>query len=191
MLAHEQLQAEQGLADHMAPMVARLLGTSMPGLVAVMVGPGSFTGLRAAIALALGVGLAAGCEVVGVSASEAFAETKGMWDDRLLWTAIDSRRGRVFLDQGEGFAAFALDDLPRTRARIAVVGDAANLVAATLAARGTDVMLTGARLPSAYQVALAGAKRARGDLPPRPAVPLYVDPPEARLPAGGLRPEPA
>ncbi len=175
----------------MAPMVARLLGTSMPGLVAVMVGPGSFTGLRASIALALGVGLAAGCAVVGVTAYEAFAEDKASWDGRRLWAAIDSRRGRLFLDQGDGFAAYATDAVPHTRDRVAVAGDASNLLAATLAARGTDVMLTAARLPSAYQVAMAGARRARGELPPLPAVPLYVDPPEARLPAAGLRPPPA
>ena len=29
-----------------------------------------------------------------------------------------------------------------------------------------------------------------GALPPLPAQPLYVDPPEARLPQGGLRPAP-
>jgi tRNA A37 threonylcarbamoyladenosine modification protein TsaB len=185
----EEITADHGMADFIAPMVQRTLQGEKPGLVAVMVGPGSFTGLRAAIAVAIGVGLASGCETVGVTAAEALrigAEVDG----RLLWTAVDSRRARVFLDRGDGFAAFALDGLPGTRERVAVAGDAANAVAAALAARGTDVMLTRLRQPSPFQVAQVGALRHQGKIPPLAAVPLYVDAPEARLPAGGLRPMP-
>jgi tRNA threonylcarbamoyladenosine biosynthesis protein TsaB len=72
-----------------------------------------------------------------------------------------------------------------------VAGDAAAAVAARLAARGADVMLTDARLPIARHVAVAAERRFRGELRPLPAQPLYVDPPEARLPAAGLRPPPA
>jgi len=51
-------------------------------------------------------------------------------------------------------------------------------------------MLTDARLPTPRHVAMAGARRLAGELPPLAAQPLYVDPPEARLPRGGLRPAP-
>ena len=191
-LASDRVQAEQGLADQIAPLLARLLDGRTPGLVAVMVGPGSFTGLRAAIATAHGVALAAGCPVAGVTAAEAFAsEDEDPLAGRTLWTAMDSRRGRVFLDRGTGFATAALDDVPATRERIALAGDAANDVAAVLAARGTDVMLTRLRLPTPIQVAKVGLRRARGEMTPLAAVPLYVDQPEAKLPAGGLRAEPA
>jgi tRNA threonylcarbamoyladenosine biosynthesis protein TsaB len=71
-------------------------------------------------------------------------------------------------------------------------------VAARLAAREVDVMLTDARLPLARHIALVGARRLAGELPPRAAQPIYVDPPEARLPlepapaqASGPRPAPA
>ncbi len=185
----QEITADHGLADLIAPMVQRTLQGRTPDLVAVMVGPGSFTGLRAAIAVALGVGLASGCETVGVTAAEALRLAADV-DGRLLWTAMDSRRSRVFLDRGEGFAAFPLDGLPNAGARIAVAGDAANAVAAALAARGTEVMLTRLRLPSPIQVAQVGALRHLGKIPPLAAVPLYVDAPEARLPAGGLRPMP-
>jgi tRNA threonylcarbamoyl adenosine modification protein YeaZ len=186
------IRADQGLADRIAPMVAGLLGRVQPELVSVMVGPGSFTGLRAAIAVAQGIALAAGCPIVGVSASETFAADTGTdLAGRTLWTAMDSRRGRIFLDRGEGFVACALDAVPDTRARVAVAGDAANAVAGALAARNTDVMLTSLRVPRPFAVALAGARRARGELPPLAAVPLYIDAPEARPPAGGLRPQPA
>jgi hypothetical protein len=46
------------------------------------------------------------------------------------------------------------------------------------------------RQPSPFQVAQVGALRHQGKIPPLAAVPLYVDAPEARLPAGGLRPMP-
>jgi hypothetical protein len=53
------------------------------------------------------------------------------------------------------------------------------------------VRLTDARLPHAEHVAAVGARRLRGELPPLEAMPLYIDPPEAKLPAGGLRPPPS
>jgi hypothetical protein len=51
-------------------------------------------------------------------------------------------------------------------------------------------MLTDARLPLARHVAVVAERRIRGELRPLAAQPLYVDPPEAKLPAGGLRPPP-
>jgi hypothetical protein len=51
-------------------------------------------------------------------------------------------------------------------------------------------MLTDARLPAARHVAMAAVRRLAGELAPLAPQPLYVDPPEARLPAGGLRPGP-
>ena len=86
--------------------------------------------------------------------------------------------------------SFALDALPHAAGRIAVAGDAANEVASRLAGRGLDVMLTSARQPQPLQIAGVGLRRAEGGLAPLAAVPLYVDAPEARAPAGGLRPAP-
>lgn len=159
--------------------------------VAVTVGPGSFTGIRAALALAHGLALAIGRETVGVTISEALAErVASSLDGRALWTAIDSRRGRVFLEIAGAWQSSALDALPSARGRVAIAGDAAIQVAAVLAARGDDVMLTDARLPLARNVAHAGARRVAGTLPRLAAQPLYIDAPDAKLPAGGLRPPP-
>ena len=155
-------------------------------LVAVTVGPGSFTGIRAGLALAHGIALAAGIPVVGVTVGEALADSLPRLGERRLWSAIDSRRGRVFLERDGTILAFSLDLLPPPQGKIAVAGDAAIAVASRLAARDADVMLTDARLPQARHVAVVGERRFAGVLPPLPAQPLYVDPPEARLPAGGL-----
>ncbi len=160
-------------------------------LVAVTVGPGSFTGIRAGLALAHGIALAAGVPVVGVTVGEALADSLPYLGERHLWVAIDSRRGRVFLELGDTVVAKPLNALPNADGKIAVAGDAAAAVAARLAARDVDVMLTDARLPMARHVAVVAERRFRGELRPLPAQPLYVDLPEARLPATGLRPPPA
>ena len=159
-------------------------------LVAVTVGPGSFTGLRAALALAQGIATAAGATLVAVTVGESFAEALPPLGSRALWSAIDSRRGRVFLERAGTIAAVALDALPDPAGPVAVAGDRATDVAARLAARGANVMLTNVRLPAARHVALAALRRLADHRPPRDAQPIYVDPPEARPPAGGLRPAP-
>jgi len=195
-LAHRAAAVARGQPALLAPMAEAVLAES--GLaateldaIAVTVGPGSFAGLRAAIALAQGIALAAARPILGVTVAEALAAALSLPPGRALWVAIDSRRGRVFLDRNGAIAPFALADLPRPEIPIALAGDAAIDVAARLAARGHDVMLTDARLPDAVHVAAVGAARLAGRLPPRAAQPLYIDPPEARLPAGGLRPPPA
>ncbi len=196
LVAGRQVDAARGhaaLLPALAQQVLEQAGLAATGLdlVAVTVGPGSFTGIRAGLALAHGIGIAIGRPVIGVTVAEAFASSLPHLGQRALWTAIDSRRGRIFLDRGAGPVPCPLDALPPAPGPVAVAGDAAIAVAARLAARGTNVMLTDARLPLGRHIALVAARRFAGELPPLPAQPLYVDPPEARLPAGGLRPPPA
>lgn len=197
VLAHRRQDGGRGQAALLAPMVADVLAeadipaTSL-GAVAVTVGPGSFTGLRAAIALAQGVAAGAGCPLIGVTVAEALiAALPATATSRDVWVAIDSRRDRVFLLRGLDATAYALTELPHAIGRIAVAGDAAIAVASRLAARATaSVMLTDARLPDAVMVAAVAARRLAGELPKLAAEPMYIDAPEAKLPAGGLRPAP-
>ncbi len=195
-LANRQEDATRGHAA-LLPVMARdvlneagVAATDLT-LVAVTVGPGSFTGIRAGLALAHGIALAAGIPVVGVTVGEALSDSLPHLGDRRLWTAIDSRRGRVFLERDGEVAAAPLDALPVAEGRLAIAGDAAPSVAAWLAAREVDVMLTDARLPMARHIALVAEQRLAGKLRSLPAQPLYIDPPEAKLPSGGLRPPPA
>lgn len=167
------------------PAMARDVLAAAPGLdlslVAVTIGPGSFTGLRAALALAHGIGLARTVEVRGVTVGEAIAAVAPV--DRPLWVATDTKRGRVFLERDGEIHSWALDALPDPAGPVAVAGDAAIAVASRLAARGADVRLLDARRPCTLGIARAARQGTR------PAQPLYVDPPEARPgPAG--RPAP-
>jgi len=200
VVAVRQVRADRGHAAILPGLVGQVLAEAGLGAtdldaIAVTVGPGSFTGLRAAIALAHGIGGAAGRPVIGVSVAEAMAAALPNLGGRELWVAIDNRRGRIFLHRAsrQGMTVpepTALDALPAPEHRIAVAGDAAPEVASRLAALDRDVMLTDLRLPPMRQVALVAAERLRGERAALPAQPLYVDPPEAKLPQGGLRPAP-
>jgi tRNA threonylcarbamoyladenosine biosynthesis protein TsaB len=174
------------------PVMAREVMAAADGvdLVAVTVGPGSFTGIRAGLALAHGIALAAGVPIVGVTVGEAIAEAFPRLGSRTLWVVSESRRDHIFLERDGDVMSLAAVDVPQPEGAVALAGPAALDVAARLAARDANVMLTDARYPEPRHIAVVAARRHNGELPPRPAQPLYVDPPEAKLPLGGPRPPP-
>jgi tRNA threonylcarbamoyladenosine biosynthesis protein TsaB len=157
--------------------------------IAVGTGPGSFTGLRTSISLAQGFAAAANLPLWGIPADAAYAIPFPQLH-RPLWVTIRARKGRLFLLRDGTAEAHADADIPRPNFPIALAGDAAAESAARLAARGADVLLTNARAIDSVWVARAAISRAAAGLPPLPAQPAYIDPPEAKLPAGGLRPAP-
>jgi tRNA threonylcarbamoyladenosine biosynthesis protein TsaB len=181
----------------LAQQVLREAGVKATALdaVAAVVGPGGFTGLRAALALAQGLALAIGRPAIGVTSGEALAAglPVALRATRPVWTAIDSRRGRVLLERfapGADAAlgppeSLALEDLPHCDAPPLLAGDAAELVLAALGARGVLAELTGHVLPDAADVAAVAALRLAGRLPKLPALPLYVEPPAVRMPGQG------
>lgn len=164
---------------------------SQPQLVGVVVGPGSFTGLRASCATAAGYALGVGAALVGVTRGEALrpqlealVTEAGACDDWMLVTA--ARKGRVFVETGQGVQAVALADWQPPAGRWLVAGDAAE----TLPMPDDTFLRSDITTPTAEQIAHAVCARHAGVLSPRDALPLYVDPPEAKLPAAGLRSAP-
>ncbi len=193
LVAHAFHAGARGQPTALPPLAEQVLGGARPDAVAVVVGPGGFTGLRTAIALAEGIALATAARLVGVTTGEALAAAlpEGLRATRAVWAAIDTKRGRFLLERLEADAwhaaaapePMAEREIPTPRAPVALVGDAAPLAAARLLARGFDAMLTGSRLPDAAAAGLVAMRRLAGDIPWRDATPLYVEPPAVRLPA--------
>lgn len=178
-------KADRGQAALLATMARDCLASggieaTQLDLIAITVGPGSFTGIRGGIALAQGIALAAGIPVIGVTVGEALADSLPQIGGRQLWVATASRKDRVFLEIDGERLSVATTELPRVRQKLALAGSAAPDIASRLAAKGVDVMLTDARLPLGRHIAVIAECRFRGDIPPLAAEPLYIDPPEAR-----------
>lgn len=78
VLAEETWRAQRRHGDELFPAIERLLASARVSLaavdrVAVATGPGSFTGLRVAIAAAQGIARGAGASLVGVSTLDVLA----------------------------------------------------------------------------------------------------------------------
>ncbi|MFC7475414.1 tRNA (adenosine(37)-N6)-threonylcarbamoyltransferase complex dimerization subunit type 1 TsaB [Dankookia sp. GCM10030260] len=193
--AHRLQDGERGHAAALPPMVQAVLreaGVAAADLdaVAAVVGPGGFTGIRAALALAQGIALAAGLPALGVSTGEALVAGLAARQGA-VWSVVDTRRGRVVLERFAAGAAtasappeaFDIDALPLPAGPVTLVGDAAEAVAAALLARGAAVVAGASRQPDAAAAARVAALRLAGRIPALAARPLYVEPPAVRLPA--------
>ncbi len=188
-VAEQRRDARTDLAD-LPAMAQAVLGAAPVGAVAVTVGPGSFTGLRAAIALAHGVALGRGIPLVGVTVAEALGEAVALPPGTALWVALDTRRGRIFLSRDGLVEVLPLDHLPRPAGPVVVAGDAALLVMERLQAAGFPAAMAGPNEIAPAALGRAALRRLAGELPPCAAQPLYIEPPEARV-AAGQRPAPA
>jgi tRNA threonylcarbamoyladenosine biosynthesis protein TsaB len=90
-----RLRGAQSLAPTLQDVLKR--GGWQPNdvqLVAVTVGPGSFTGLRVGVTTAKVFAYTVGAEVLGVNTLEAIAAAAPR-EIAALWTAIDAQRGEV------------------------------------------------------------------------------------------------
>jgi tRNA threonylcarbamoyladenosine biosynthesis protein TsaB len=108
------LSGDQRTAQALAPALQQLLKqadwspTSIE-LVAVAVGPGSFTGLRIGVTTAKTFAYAVGAEVIGVNTLEALAAQAPV-SAAPLWTILDAQRQELFA------AKFLVDDAGQLRA---------------------------------------------------------------------------
>ena len=84
--AHLAILAAEALAE--ADVIASALGC-----VAVVVGPGSFTGLRASIAFAQGLTLASGAALVAVAVKEVDGDASGRTPEAVAAVAARRRAG--------------------------------------------------------------------------------------------------
>jgi tRNA threonylcarbamoyladenosine biosynthesis protein TsaB len=155
--------------------------------IAVAVGPGSFTGLRVGIAAALGLSLASGVPVVGISSFLAVPHVDPRErGDRRVFALLDSRREEPFLAEIDAEMQFLRPPSVVTADELdAILAPARPLILAGDAPlMGRYSTQGGIRLmqnsPSAiFVAALAADPAQRYDLPPKP---VYVRAPDVTMP---------
>jgi tRNA threonylcarbamoyladenosine biosynthesis protein TsaB len=209
-LASESRTLRHGHAEVLLPMVdrvARAAGVE-PGeleIVAVTTGPGGFTGIRAGLAAAQGIALAAGARLVGVTSFAAVAaasrargpdgQSAGDGGVPALLVALDSRRDDLYAQLFAGDRATPLAEpaaIPPDRLEpyvAGLIGGALLLIAGDMAVSAAGALgrdrplgLIPDSAPDALGVAAAalfGLDSGAADAPVRP---LYLRPPDVTLP---------
>jgi len=193
ILAARSILAERGHAQLLIPMLSDLLGEA--GLAfgdidrfAVTTGPGSFTGIRVALAAAHGLALGTAKPIVGVTVFEAMAAATPGVASRLL-VAIDSKRAELFVQMFDPKGAALTEPamLPPDAVaawagpgELTLTGDAARLVAPHLAGMIAPPPESSPPETWATQVDPAIVARLSQDRPvgPPPA-PFYLRAPDA------------
>lgn len=173
VLVQRVREGAHGQAAALPPLAEAVLHGEI-GAIAVGIGPGSFTGLRTAIALAEGIGLARGIPVIPVTTGEALVAMSGH-----AWAVTENRRGDLFLERpGEAEPCVVAEEaLPRPERFTWLVGDGAPRAVARMLARGWPAGLSEARRIEAAALARVALRRLSGELPPLALAPLYVEPP--------------
>ena len=167
----------RGHSERLVPMIAELLDGRRPKSILVGVGPGSFTGIRVAIAAAHGLAIGWGSKLTGMSSLALLAA--GVDRDGEIAAAVLGGHGELFVQQFDG----ASGD-PTTELRNLAPAEAAQLVTADIVVGSGASQLVAARgfgqareaWPSA-----ADALRLPEGLRSLPAKPVYARAPDARV----------
>jgi len=145
LLGLSVLGKEEAHSEYLLPSLEALLGrlglaVKDAGLIAVSIGPGSFTGLRIGLAAVKGMAYAHGIPVVGVSTLLATAWTYA-GTNAVICSSLDARRESVFAAVYEGteLGAVRRPVLPEAREEVEEV--AARLFEHLR--NGRDVVLVG------------------------------------------------
>jgi tRNA threonylcarbamoyladenosine biosynthesis protein TsaB len=169
------------------------LGYGAIDVIAVNRGPGSFTGIRAGVAAARGMALAMGRPVVAVNSLEVLAAMLGPQPTGTIVAALDARRRQVYVQifDRELVALSEPRELAPEDVMLAglppplrLAGDGAPLVRAALPddlpAEQNEVATDALGVARRAIARLAAGER---PVPGHTVQPLYLRPPDARLPA--------
>ncbi|MGB3503227.1 MAG: tRNA (adenosine(37)-N6)-threonylcarbamoyltransferase complex dimerization subunit type 1 TsaB [Mesorhizobium sp.] len=190
----------KGHAERLMELIERALGEAgigydKVGVIAVSVGPGSFTGIRVGVSAARGLALALGIPAHGVTTLSAIAEAvRAKTSGRRIVAAIDAKRDELY-------AADHARDGSVTAGPMIVRYDAAASLAAgeppVLAGSGAAIIAdrieqAGGERPAILDdhattadIAIYAALAAAGKSANSPPKPLYLRAPDAR-PQGGF-----
>jgi tRNA threonylcarbamoyladenosine biosynthesis protein TsaB len=202
----------RGHAESLLPTVKELMAEanlefSDLDMIAVSVGPGTFTGLRIGLSAARAMALAAGIPCVGITTLNALAAAvpSGIAENRTIVATADARRKEVYL---QNFRYVKKDKLPSAASEpcavpiltantklldgpLLVLGGGSALLQEANAFSGRDVLFPDLNPnPDAKviaQLALAGGVLSADTPPPAP---VYLRGPDAKLPGGKEPPTP-
>jgi tRNA threonylcarbamoyladenosine biosynthesis protein TsaB len=167
----------RGHAERLVPMIAELLDGRRADYILVGVGPGSFTGIRVAIAAAHGLAIGWGAKLDGMSSLALLAA--GAADDGEVAAAVIGGHGELFVQQ---FDAVTVD--PTSDLRNLTPVDAARFATAALVVGSGAAALVEARGSGEAREAWPSAANALKlpqplrSLPPKP---VYARAPDARV----------
>jgi tRNA threonylcarbamoyl adenosine modification protein YeaZ len=168
----------RGHAERLVPMIAELMDGRAATRILVGVGPGSFTGIRVAIAAAHGLAIGWGVELAGMSSLGLLAASADTRSD--VAVAVLGGHGELFVQQFDGASL-----QPTSGLLNAIPAEAARLASAKLVIGSGSKQLVGARgwgesrdlWPSA-----ANALKLPETLRSLPPKPVYARAPDARVP---------
>jgi len=203
VLARDHQQMVRGHAEALAPMVERVMreaacAFSAVDRIAVTTGPGTFTGQRVGLAFARALGLALKRPVIGVTTLDAMAAEALAREASAPWAiaAADAKRGEIYLGLRSRSStilapillplALGLDKLApmieQYGSDAVIAGTAAELLTAQLQTAGMRLSDSHVRQPDAVSVAYLAESASPGESPK----PLYLRPPDAKLPDSPL-----
>jgi len=202
VLARNRLATRHGQAERLLPMIddairrAGLLPSAID-LIGVVVGPGSFTGIRVSLSAARGIALATQAQLIGVTGFEAVAADlvpSGVTNGSFLLIAIESRREDLFIQifdhtGGPLLKARAVRPALLDATLSEAIGEAPLLVAGDAAERALSALLPRhnttaieASAPDAAGLLRAVLTRWRVDERGGKPLPLYLRAPDVTLP---------
>ena len=168
-------QIGRGHAERLVPMLDELLGGRRAERIVVGVGPGSFTGIRVAIAAAHGLAIGWNAELMGMSSLALLAA--GSRTDGDVAAAVIGGHGEIFIQQFDGATGKPTCELMNLPPAAAAAMISAELVVGSAARTLVDARGWGEAvdaLPSAADTfKLPESLRS---LPPRP---VYARAPDA------------
>ena len=167
----------RGHSERLVPMIAELLDGRGADCILVGVGPGSFTGIRVAIAAAHGLAIGWNAELHGMSSLALLAA--GAANDGAVAAAVVGGHGELFVQQFDAVTAE-----PTTELRNLVPDEAARFTTASLVIGSGAPRLVDARGSGEAREAWPSAANALKlpqslrSLPPKP---VYARAPDAKV----------
>ena len=209
VVSHESEEMERGQAERLAPMLESVmdraaLAFSQLKIIAVTVGPGSFTGIRIGLSMAKSLALATGCPLYGVTtfALQMAVLPPAVWRDGPVMIVPETKRDDFYVQmygssqQPLGPAAAVpsralasyVTDLTDSKDALTLVGDGVKRALTRMDNNiGPRLYRQVSATPDAQDLARLVAAEAGSGRSPAPPNPFYLRPPDIRRPPSTQR----